>query len=108
MIHRERRIPCRIVFAIAALFSVFTLAAKHAAAQSADMILHNGKVLTVDNNFSIAQAVAIQGRNILAVGSNDEVLKLKGPSTTVLDLKGRTVIPGFVDTHRHMYSYAEN
>jgi predicted amidohydrolase YtcJ len=74
----------------------------------ADMILHNGKIVTVDRNFSIAQAVAIRGQRILAVGTNQDVLQLRGPNTTVLDLKGRSVIPGFVDTHRHMYNAAEN
>jgi predicted amidohydrolase YtcJ len=108
MIYRELRIPCRIAYSLAAFITIFALAPQRASAQTADMILHNGKVLTVDSSFSIAQAVAIQGQNIVAVGTNDEVLKLKGPNTTVLDLKGRTVIPGFVDTHRHMYNYAEN
>ena len=75
------------------------------APQSADMILHNGKVLTVDNNFSVAEA--IRGREIAAVGRNQDVLRLAGPNTLQVDLKGRTVVPGLVDTHRHMYNYAE-
>jgi len=78
------------------------------AQDSADLILRNGKIATADANFSIVQAVAIRGQRITAVGTDDEVLRLAGPNTQVLDLKGRTVIPGFVDTHRHMYSYSEN
>lgn len=105
---RENSFPHRFVCASVLLIALLAMASPRAAAQTADMILHNGKVLTVDNSFSIAQAVAIQGQNILAVGTDEEVLKLKGASTATLDLKGRTVIPGFVDTHRHMYSYAEN
>src|SRR5262249_47054326 len=76
-------------------------------AQNADLILQNGKILTVDNNFSVAEAVAISGNKILAVGANAEVTKLAGRSTQVIDLKGRTVTPGLVDTHRHMYAQAE-
>jgi len=78
-----------------------------AQAQTADLILENGKVITVDNSFSIAEAVAVTGDKVAAVGSNDEVLKLKGPNTQVIDLKDRTVIPGLIDTHRHSYNYAE-
>src|SRR5581483_797362 len=73
----------------------------------ADLILHHAKVITVDKDFSIAEAVAVAGNKILAVGRNDEVLKLAGPSSQVIDLKGRTVVPGLIDTHRHMYSAAE-
>src|SRR3990172_8983017 len=75
-----------------------------AAQQTADLILHNGKILTVDANFSMAQAVAVTGNQITAVGSDAEVMKLSGPATQVIDLKGRTVIPGLMDTHRHIYS----
>ena len=78
-----------------------------AAQQAPDLILHNGKVLTVDADFSVAQAVAITGQRISAVGTNQEVLATAGPNTQKIDLKGRTVSPGLVDTHRHMYSYAE-
>ncbi|MSO20826.1 MAG: hypothetical protein EXQ56_10270 [Acidobacteria bacterium] len=102
------RFPHRILFAAIVLTAFPLPAALRAQGQTADLILHNGKVLTVDNNFSIAQAVAIRGQRIVAVGTDADVLKLKAANTTTLDLKGRTVIPGFVDTHRHMYSYAEN
>lgn len=91
--------------AVAAALAV--MAAPALRAQQADMILHNGKVVTVDAKFSIAQAVAIQGNTIAAVGTDATVLALKGPNTKVIDLKGRTVIPGLVDTHTHIHSYAE-
>jgi predicted amidohydrolase YtcJ len=83
------------------------LAPAYAAAQAPDLILHNGKILTVDNNFSIVQAVAITGNKISATGTNPEVLAMAGPDTQKVDLKGRTVIPGIIDTHRHMYGAAE-
>ncbi len=66
-----------------------------------ELILHNGKVLTVDDRFSIVQAVAIRDGRFLEVGTNQEVLALKGPATQVIDVQGRTVIPGFVDAHGH-------
>jgi hypothetical protein len=73
----------------------------------ADTIFHNGKILTVDSNFSIAQAIAVRGNRIAAVGANQDVLALRGPNTQVIDLKGRTVIPGLIDTHRHIYGGGE-
>jgi predicted amidohydrolase YtcJ len=79
-----------------------------AAQQPADTILHNGKVLTVDKNFTIAEAIAVRGDQIAAVGKDADVMKLAGPSTKVIDLKGRTVIPGIIDTHNHIHDYSEN
>jgi predicted amidohydrolase YtcJ len=61
-------------------------------------ILHNGKLLTVDDGFRTAEAVAIRDGIFLAVGTNQEVMRLRGPSTRVVDLQGRTVIPGMVMT----------
>jgi predicted amidohydrolase YtcJ len=68
----------------------------------ADLILHGGKVLTVDARFSIAQAVAIKGGKFLAVGSDADILSAAGPGTRKVDLKGATVIPGLCDGHAHM------
>ena len=61
-------------------------------------IFHNGNILTVNESFAKAQAVAVRDGKFLAVGSDADVLRLKGPETRVFDLKGRTVIPGFVAT----------
>src|SRR5690242_13001364 len=79
--------------------------ARLAAQQPADTILHNGKVITVDKSFSIADAIAVRGDQIAAVGKEADVMKLAGPSTKVIDLKGRTVIPGLIDTHNHIHDY---
>src|SRR5262245_46031348 len=62
------------------------------------LVLYNGKVLTVDGNFTVAEAVAVRDRPILAVGTNDQIKRLIGPSTKTIDLAGRTVVPGFIDS----------
>ncbi len=67
----------------------------------ADQVLMNGKILTVDEDFSVAQALAIQGERIVAVGTNESLADYVGDSTEVLDLEGRTVIPGLIDNHMH-------
>jgi len=67
----------------------------------ADLVVHHAKVVTVDSQFRIAEAFAVRGERIVAVGSDDEVMKLVGPKTQVLDLKGRTVLPGLMDSHTH-------
>ena len=76
-------------------------------AQSADTILTNGKIVTVDDQFRTVQAVAIQGDRIVATGGNDEVQKFKGPATRLIDVQGRTVIPGLIDNHAHYMRAAE-
>jgi len=90
---------------------VFLLRAAYAqagaqASVDADVILRNGKIVTIDQNFSIAQAIAIRGESILAVGSNAEVGHYAGPRTKIVDLAGKTVIPGLIDDHYHMLSKA--
>ncbi len=67
-----------------------------------DWILSNGKIVTVDERFTIAQAVAIRGDRIAAVGSNEEISRLAGPNTRRIDLRGRAVIPGLIDNHMHL------
>jgi predicted amidohydrolase YtcJ len=69
-----------------------------------DLIIHHGKIVTVDSVFSIAQAAAIRGGKFIAVGTDDKVLALAGPGTQKVDLRGRTVLPGFNDTHNHQNS----
>ena len=68
----------------------------------ADLILTNGKIITVDPAFTIAQAIAIAGDRILAVGPNAAMAAMAGPATRVVDLKGKAVIPGITDGHAHM------
>jgi predicted amidohydrolase YtcJ len=73
----------------------------------ADMILMNGNVLTVDSNDRIVEAVAVKDGSIQAVGSYKELKQLVGPSTKQVDLKGKTVTPGLVDSHLHMHYYGK-
>jgi predicted amidohydrolase YtcJ len=70
-------------------------------APPADLVVINGKVLTVDARNSRAEAVAIRGGRITAVGTNTEVRRLSGPQTRVIDAGGRTVVPGFIESHVH-------
>ena len=77
-------------------------------AERADTILLNGKVVTVDDRYSIAQAVAIRGQRIVATGSNADVLELQGRGTKLVDLKKRTVIPGLIDNHAHFIRAPEH
>src|SRR5215217_8933992 len=77
-------------------------------AQTAEKIFVNGKIVTVDDRFTIVQALAVRGQRIMAVGQNGEIEKLRGPATEVIDLNGRTVIPGLIDNHSHWIRAAEH
>ena len=66
-----------------------------------DLVIMGAKVFTIDSRDRLAEAVAVEGGRIAAVGSNTEVSKLVGPETTVVNLAGRTLVPGFVDVHNH-------
>ena len=70
--------------------------------QIADLIVTNGRIYTVDDSRPLAQAMAIAGGKILFVGSDRGARVFAGPSTTAIDLAGRTVIPGMVDAHAHL------
>lgn len=66
-----------------------------------DVILHNAKVVTVDRQFRVVEAIAIEKEKIVAVGDNATVLKLRGDKTEVVDLAGKMVLPGLIDSHTH-------
>src|SRR4051794_11379369 len=72
------------------------------AQQAPDLILSNGKIITVDERFTVAQAVAVRGERIIAVGTNQEIAQLAGPTTRRIDLRGKSVIPGLIDNHMHL------
>lgn len=73
----------------------------------ADLVLTGGKVITVDARDSIAQAVAIEGGKIVAVGTIDRIGSRVGKQTRIIDLHGRTITPGLIDTHVHFSEAAE-
>lgn len=85
-----------------ALFIVLTVQVHSAP----DLILHHGHVITVDEKFRFAEAVAVEAGRIVAVGDNEEVLALKGDKTQLMDLEGRTLMPGLMDSHVHPSSAA--
>jgi len=68
----------------------------------ADLILSNGRIITVDDRFTVAEAVAIRGERIALVGTAQDVARLAGPATRRIDLAGRAVIPGLIDNHMHL------
>ena len=70
-------------------------------AQVADTVLINGKIVTVDQQFSIQEAIAVRDGRILSIGKTPEIRKLAGPTSRVIDLQGRCVIPGLIDSHLH-------
>src|SRR4029453_11481880 len=68
----------------------------------ADLVLRNGKIITVDRTFTIAESIAIAGDRVLAVGPNAAMAALTSLATRTIDLRGKTVIPGLIDGHAHM------
>ena len=71
-------------------------------AETADIIYHGGPVITIDDAAPRAEAVAVKNGKILAVGKKEDVLRSKGDATKLVDLAGRTMLPGFVDAHGHV------
>jgi len=92
--------PICSAVAVASLLLVNSLCGPVDAAD-ADFILYGGKIVTVDSDFSIEQAIAVGGNRILAVGSNNDVLRLKTDKTETIDLAGKMVLPGLIDSHVH-------
>lgn len=91
---------CALVLSLTCMVLTVTTKATRADA-NADLILHNGKVITVDKAFSLQQAVAVKEGKLVHVGTNAEALKHKGNNTTVIDLNGKTLMPGLMDSHTH-------
>jgi hypothetical protein len=82
--------------------AVALLPARQQPGEGVDVILSNGKVITVDDRFSIAEAVAVRGDRFVAVGTNAEIEAMAGPNTQRIDLAGRAVVPGLIDNHGHI------
>ena len=66
-----------------------------------DFIACNGKIVTVNSQFSVAQAMSVKAGKIVAVGNDNDIMATRGPATTVIDLAGKMVLPGLIDSHVH-------
>lgn len=86
---------------IPALVSMAWLVSSGESIAAADLILHSGKVYTAEPGQALQQAVAIENGKVVAVGSDNQVLRLKAAHTRVLDLHGKVLMPGFIDSHSH-------
>jgi predicted amidohydrolase YtcJ len=91
----------RLVLIAALTFAAGVAVPAHAQAPAADMVLINGKVITLDGTSSILQAIAIRDGRVLATGSNEDNRRLADTRTNIVDLGGRTVVPGLMDSHIH-------
>ena len=87
--------PLKLIYLIPVVLSASLLA------QDANIVLINGKILTADAQFSVQQALAVRDGKITAVGTTAQIRKLAGGKGQVIDLGGRTVIPGLIDSHMH-------
>src|SRR5437016_12933988 len=102
-----KRLPphCFLFWACAMLASASrpSVAADPAAA---DLVIRHAHIITVDPQFSLAEAIAVRGERILAVGNNQEISRLIGPKTRVIEANGKTIMPGLYDSHVHSYRAA--
>lgn len=73
--------------------------------QKADLIVHHARIYTVDEKFSVAEAMVVRDGKIVATGTNDDILK-QYESDVLEDAKGKTILPGFIDAHAHFFGYA--
>jgi predicted amidohydrolase YtcJ len=87
---------------VAVMVALGCLALAPLRANPADMLLLNGRIITLDDASSISEALAITGDRVTATGSVDQMRKLAGSTTKIIDLEGRTVIPGLIDSHIHL------
>jgi predicted amidohydrolase YtcJ len=70
----------------------------------ADLILYDGEVVSVDEQENIYEAIAVKDEKIIGLGTSNEILQLKGDSTEVINLKGKTALPGLIDSHQHFFA----
>lgn len=89
---------------LAVVLGIFLIFPGCRSQEKADMVLHKGKIFTSEYDNSFVEAVAVKNNKILFVGSNDEAKKFIGPTTEVLDLRGKIAVPGFIDAHLHFAS----
>jgi len=108
--HTAHQLRTRHYLAACVALLLFAVAACTAApaVDPADMVIHNGRVVTVDDNVAEAEGIVINGDRIELVGSNAEVEAYIGPDTEVIDLQGSLAIPGFIEGHGHFMGIGSN
>lgn len=102
MTHNKLKKRKVLVFNIVFIISILVLVGCSKNKRTADLVLTNGNIITVDKQNTIVEAIAISGDTIIAVGSTKQLTELVGAETKVINLKGKTVIPGFIDSHAHL------
>ena len=95
------RVPNRRVLSFCGLLLLLVATGCAGRPEPAELVLFNGKIVTVDPDRPEAGALAVSGGRIVAVGADDEILRYRGPETRVIDLEGRLAIPGFIEGHAH-------
>ena len=90
---------------VALLIYPVTQVFAHQSGEIADVVYQNGKIVTMEDSGTIAESIAISGNRIIDVGSNNEVAFHIDKNTRIVDLKGKTVVPGLIDTHLHFMRY---
>lgn len=101
---KSKNIP---ILAVAAAFGATALlfsADNLTSSETADTIYHGGSIITIDDANPRAEAVAVKDGKIIAVGKKEDVLKTKGDATKLVELTGKTMLPGFVDPHGHVFA----
>jgi predicted amidohydrolase YtcJ len=104
----RRPTAARLRLLLYCAFALVVAGSRRSAAQTATLALLDGHVVTVDSAKPEAQAIAISGEKILAVGTDAEIRALVGPSTRVIDLHGRLAIPGLIEGHGHLMGLGES
>ena len=96
-----------VICAVALTLAAANLWGRGQAEAPATLVLRNGRIVTMDDAKPEVQAVAARGETIVAVGTNDEVARLVGKETRVIDLAGRLAIPAFIEGHAHFMGVGE-
>lgn len=113
---KQRAMKNRIILLAAALTAMSLAACGReaqkvetpAAVTAADLVLMGGKIATVDPDLGAVEALAVNGYQVTAVGSDEEIARYVGPETTVIELDGRFAMPGFIEGHGHLFSLGES
>ena len=94
----------RLFFVLIVNCSLICFAIGCSTVEKADLVIHNGAIYTMDDNNPAAEAVAVTGNKIVSIGSNDEINKMIAKQTEAIDLQGKTMTPGFIESHGHILS----